>query len=148
MFVNMLLGIFNFAKIKEFLTNKIFLLVLLVIFVCGIMYFIHIKNNEITTLVSNKAQLTAELATLEINLGSAKARLANLQNEKELADKMYADIKNHYSIIDDKLEINKQTIKKLLANKGSQDEKILETKITTSIANVANGGVLMAPEKK
>lgn len=140
-FIN-LFAKFSFGAIKDFVLNKNFLLF---VFLIGVLYFIHAQQKEYNAMILKKNQISIELNQIEANLGTAKARLANMQKEKEIADKLYVDIKKKYNDIDDKFESSRLTIKRLRETKGNPDDKILEIQITGNIADVANGRVL--PQK-
>ena len=140
-FIN-LFAKFSFSAIKDFVLNKNFLLF---VFLIGVLYFIHAQQKEYNAMILKKNQISIELNQIEANLGTAKARLANMQKEKEIADKLYIDIKKKYNDIDDKFESSRLTIKHLRETKGNPDDKILEIQITGNIADVANGRVL--PQK-
>ena len=137
-FIN-LFAKFSFSAIKDFVLNKNFLLF---VFLVGVLYFIHAQQQEYNAMILKKNQISIELNQMEANLGTAKARLANMQKEKEIADKLYVDIKKKYNDIDDKFESSRLTIKRLRETKGNPDDKILEIQITGNIADVANGRVL------
>ena len=137
-FIN-LFAKFSFGAIKDFVLNKNFLLF---VFLIGVLYFIHAQQKEYNAMILKKNQISIELNQMEANLGTAKARLANMQKEKEIADKLYVDIKKKYNDIDDKFESSRLTIKRLRETKGNPDDKILEIQITGNIADVANGRVL------
>jgi len=83
-------------------------------------------------------------------LGEANSVLADRVNtlqssldlqikNQEQSDSMYLELKSVYATLDRKLASNKATLVKLKSEKGTQNEKLLNTPLTPDIIDIANG---------
>lgn len=89
-------------------------------------------QDEIQTLKTNNSLLQSKVTSLESGL---ELQIRNQQK----ADSMYLELKSVYAMLDKKLASNKATLNKLKSEKGTQNEKLLNTPLTPDIIDIANG---------
>jgi len=89
-------------------------------------------QDEIQTLKTTNSLLQSKVTSLEYGL---ELQIRNQQK----ADSMYLELKSVYAMLDKKLASNKATLDKLKSEKGTQNEKLLNTPLTTDIIDIANG---------
>lgn len=84
-------------------------------------------------------RIKAESAVLQSTVTMLTNSLELQVRHQEKADSMYLELKSVYATLDKKLSINKATLTKLKSEKGTQNEKLLNTPLTPDIINIANG---------
>lgn len=89
-------------------------------------------QDEIQTLKTTNSLLQSKVTSLESGLE------LQIRNQQQ-ADSMYLELKSVYAMLDKKLASNKATLNKLKSEKGTQNEKLLNTPLTPDIIDIANG---------
>lgn len=83
--------------------------------------------------------IKAESAVLQSTVTTLTNSLELQVRHQEKADSMYLELKSVYATLDKKLSANRATLNRLKAEKGTQNEKLLNTPLTPDIIDIANG---------